>query len=512
MLEEALASVISQDFAGVVEIIVVDDNSQDGTSEIVKRYTNVHLISLKQNVGVYAARNRALLVAKGKYIAFLDSDDLWETNYLKTQIAALAGKERCFCASALVAWDTVTDQKKIRLQKPNLVKFTSLIHQLLCEGSFIITLSSVVFPQQVFDEIGLFDETYRVGGDNDLYTRCLLAGYQLIFTELPLVIYRKHDKGKLTDPKNLELRKKGRIERLNKYPLIEKCVGKGSRRRIRAEIHASFASQYFKTKHFLRWLISSLESAYNASPVYALSNMKNDITEGAIWSRFWLQFAGLGYFGRSATYLATWFVPPDKERRHLASYNSKGYIAPSATIHHPNLKIGANVFIGERVAIQANNSGSVELGNRVRLHNDICIETGDGGSLKIGSDTYIQPRCQFSVYKAPIQIGCRVRIAANCAFYPYDHGLALGEVIRKQPLQTKGGITIDDDARLGLGVIVLDGVRIGKGAVVGAGAVVTHDVPDGAKITVEVPARVVNMRSSLAGGREVDPACWSEMQ
>lgn len=216
-----------------------------------------------------------------------------------------------------------------------------------------------------------------------------------------------------------------------------------------------------------------------------------------IWSLFWMRFAGLGYFGRIATHLATWFAPPYKERRRLARYNSRGYVAPSATIHHPNLQLCANVFIGDRVVIfQDTNGGVVELAERVHLHHDTCIQTGDGGSLKIGSDTHIQPRCQFSAYKAPIHIGSGVQIAPNCAFYPYAHGIAPGEPIRKQPLQTKGGITIDDDAWLGFGVIVLDGVRIGKGAVIGAGAVVTHDVPDGA-IAAGVPARVINTRSNL---------------
>lgn len=217
-----------------------------------------------------------------------------------------------------------------------------------------------------------------------------------------------------------------------------------------------------------------------------------------VWSLFWMQLAGLSYFGRIATWLATWFAPPYKERRRLARYNSKGYIAPSATIYHSQMQLGAHIFIGDRVVIfQDTNGGSVELAERVHIYGDTCIQTGDGGSLKIGTDTHIQPRCQFSAYKASIHIGCGVQIAPNCAFYPYDHGIAPNEPIKQQPLQTKGGIFIDDDAWLGYGVIVLDGVRIGKGAVVGAGAVVTQNVPDGA-IAVGVPARVVNLRSNLA--------------
>jgi 2-polyprenyl-3-methyl-5-hydroxy-6-metoxy-1,4-benzoquinol methylase len=66
----------------------------------------------------------------------------------------------------------------------------------------------------------------------------------------------------------------------------------------------------------------------------------------------------------------------------------------------------------------------------------------------------------------------------------------------QQPPQTKGGIVIDDGVWLGFGVIVLDGVRIGKGAVIGAGAVVTHDIPDGA-IAVGNPAQVIKMRNDI---------------
>jgi len=77
------------------------------------------------------------------------------------------------------------------------------------------------------------------------------------------------------------------------------------------------------------------------------------------------------------------------------------------------------------------------------------------------------------------------------------HGIVAGKPIKKQPLQTKGGILIDDDALLSVGVIVLDGVRIGKGAVIGAGSVVTTNIPDNA-VAVGVPARVIKIRNKDA--------------
>jgi len=215
------------------------------------------------------------------------------------------------------------------------------------------------------------------------------------------------------------------------------------------------------------------------------------------WTRFWLVRGGLSSFGRMAFRMASWFAPPHKAGPSLAMITARGYIDPSATIFHPRLHLGANVFIGDRVLIFCdNNGGPVEIGDRVRIFRDTIIDTGLGGSLRIGADTSIHPRCQFNSYMAPIQIGRGVLLAANCAFYPHDHGFSPGQPIFEQPVQTKGPIVVDDFAWIGTGVIVLGGVRIGKDAVIGAGAVVTKDVPDGA-IAVGVPARVVKMRSDL---------------
>lgn len=216
------------------------------------------------------------------------------------------------------------------------------------------------------------------------------------------------------------------------------------------------------------------------------------------WTRFWMRFAGLNGWRRIATCLATWFAEPHKARVYLSRMNPKGYVAPSVTIYHSDLRLGANVFIDERVVIfQRKGGGPIELGDRVCIYRDTIIETGYSGSLTIDAEASIHPRCQINAYKVPVRIGRGVMIGPGCAFYPYDHGVAPDQPIREQPLQSKGSIVIGDEAWLGFGVIVLGGVRIGEGAVIGAGSVVTQDVPDGA-IAMGVPARVVKMRSDLA--------------
>ena len=208
-----------------------------------------------------------------------------------------------------------------------------------------------------------------------------------------------------------------------------------------------------------------------------------------------MRYAGPGFCGRTSSRLAALFVPPYYGRCFLARLNQNGYISPSAEIHHSKVVYGKNVFIGDRVVIfgQADDE-AIELGDGVHLYGDTYIETGQGGTVKFGRDTHILPNCQFSAYKGSIEIGSDVQIAPGCAFYPYDHGTLPGDLMRRQPLITKGDITIEDDVWLGFGVIVLSGVRIGRGAVIGAGSVVTKNIPDGA-IAAGMPARVLRMRN-----------------
>jgi len=209
-----------------------------------------------------------------------------------------------------------------------------------------------------------------------------------------------------------------------------------------------------------------------------------------------MRLSGIRYCRRIATRIALLGALPHFQRHSLARLAPCGFISTKATLFGDRIRLGSNVFIDDRVLIYQDppDCGPVEISDRVKLHADTHIEVGPEGGVYIGAGTSIHRGCQIEAYKAPIHIGRRVEIAPRCAFQSFDHGTAPERPIGEQPLTTKGPIVIEDDVWLGHGVIVLSGVRIGEGAVIGAGSVVTRDVPAGA-IAVGVPARVVRMRA-----------------
>ena len=209
--------------------------------------------------------------------------------------------------------------------------------------------------------------------------------------------------------------------------------------------------------------------------------------------------AGRGLAGRAATRLAALFAPPYMARHYLARLTENPYIDPDAVIHHADLQLGPHVFIADRVIVyQAADGGPIMLDEGAHVMRDSVLETGQGGSIRIGADTFLHPRCQVMAYKGDVVIGEHTSIAPGCAFYAYNHGMKPGELLKKQPLETRGGIRVEDGVWLGFGVMVLDGVTIGEGAVVGAHAVVTADIPANA-IAAGNPARVIRSREATDG-------------
>jgi len=212
-----------------------------------------------------------------------------------------------------------------------------------------------------------------------------------------------------------------------------------------------------------------------------------------------MEFSPVPLLGRLVVWLAEALVGPYKDRRILARVGNKPYISPRAQIKCPRLYLGRGCFIDDEVTIYAHSDGGdVRLGDRVHLYRGTIIEVGAGGSVHIGADTHVQAGCNLKGFLGSVTIGRNVQIAPNCGFSPYEHNFEdRSAAIKSQGIRSAGDIVLEDDVWLGLGVAVLEGVRIGKGAVIGAGAVVTKDIPAYA-IAVGVPARVIRVRGEVS--------------
>ena len=140
----------------------------------------------------------------------------------------------------------------------------------------------------------------------------------------------------------------------------------------------------------------------------------------------------------------------------------------------------------------------ITLGDRVLIGQCTRLGALDGAKLTIGDDCEITGGSSFFARTEGIEIGRGVLMAWNVQIYDAQHETAAADrPIRDQGLARGGKVRICDGAWLGANVVVLQGVTIGRNAVVGANSVVTADIPDFAT-AAGVPARVIRERADAA--------------
>lgn len=146
-ITETLESVIAQTYTNW-EMIVVDDRSSDNTCQIVEvfalRHKGIRLIALKENAGVSNARNIGIMEAKGKYIAFLDSDDIWLKDKLSRQVSYM---EKELLPLTFCAYKRINEQGKVisgQIPVPATVDYRALLAHNVVIFSTSMMLKSVV--------------------------------------------------------------------------------------------------------------------------------------------------------------------------------------------------------------------------------------------------------------------------------------------------------------------------------------------------------------------------------
>ena len=183
-VKDAIDSVLKQTYRDF-KLWVVDDGSTDGTGESLRVFGNKVKYISQDNSGVSAARNLGLRVSRGKYVAFLDSDDLWEPRKLEIQVRWMEANPQF----PLSYTDEVWIRRGIRVNpKKRHAKYSGWIFE-KCLPLCIISPSSVLMKRALFEEIGGFDETLPVCEDYDFWLR-LTCRYPVLFIDKKLIVKR----------------------------------------------------------------------------------------------------------------------------------------------------------------------------------------------------------------------------------------------------------------------------------------------------------------------------------
>lgn len=233
MLREALSSVAAQRGSSF-EVLVVDDGSTDGTwqdlsgHDLSAHFADIRAVRTERR-GPAAARNRGIALARGRLIAFLDSDDLWMPEKLARQSLFMRNNPDCLISQTGETWmrdgRSVNPGQRHR-KRPGDIFIDSL-------RTCLISPSAAILRRELLDEVGGFDEDMAACEDYDLWLR-ILARHEVGLLDEPLTVRRAGHPGQLSA--TVAALDRFRILALAK--LLADASLKAARRRAAAEVMA----------------------------------------------------------------------------------------------------------------------------------------------------------------------------------------------------------------------------------------------------------------------------------
>lgn len=190
-LSEAIQSVLDQDLflnnrkSPGFEFWVIDDGSTDETQEVVRSFGPQVKYFYQRHRGVSAARNQGLRLSSGEFVAFLDSDDLWMTNKMRTQMSFLTAYPKKVACYTEEVW--MRDGKFVNPKRKHRKHSGWIFDKVL--PICLLSLSSALFRRDVFDVVGNFDENLPACEDYDLGIR-LAHRFPVHLIDTPLIVKR----------------------------------------------------------------------------------------------------------------------------------------------------------------------------------------------------------------------------------------------------------------------------------------------------------------------------------
>lgn len=183
-IRACLASATSQTISNI-EIIVIDDGSTDNSASIVKSLTDSRVAyHYQSNAGGAAARNKGIGLARGAYIAFLDSDDVFLQAHLEKALPFLSGESTCYFSKV-----RVNRGSGVFFDKPSRGPGADedLSEYLFCAGGFIPTITLIV--PSVLAKATLYTDSLKYGQDKDFALRLAKNGAFFVFHNIVTAIW-----------------------------------------------------------------------------------------------------------------------------------------------------------------------------------------------------------------------------------------------------------------------------------------------------------------------------------
>ncbi len=141
---EAIQSVLAQSVP--LELIIIEDSSGDGTGDVIRSFLRderIIYICNEKNVGVAASRNKGMELARGKYIAFLDSDDYWTPDKLERQVAFMEDGAKVLSSTGRELIDEMGDSTGKIIGIPEVIEYKDLLKGNVLNTSGVMVLASV---------------------------------------------------------------------------------------------------------------------------------------------------------------------------------------------------------------------------------------------------------------------------------------------------------------------------------------------------------------------------------
>ncbi len=487
-LKEAMDSMLSQTFKDF-ELIVLNDCSPDNADEILDTYNDTRIVRYKgeRNMGLSNVLNAGMDMARGKYIARMDSDDISLPNRLEVQVKYMEKHpdiDLCSCGMKMFG---AKDDVWIRDADPEKVKVTALFFSPVLHASSI-------WKKESFDKHGLrFRQEMVPAEDYDMWCRALSKGLKLINIPNCLYLYR--------------IRPDQATQNTQKTSAKEYEVKKDFLKNIFPSAHEEEIESIARLQHLsdpreFSEISELLTSLNNKSDFFDKGTLKTTLGKRLqtlsgkpVSMKGKLKSLGLDKFiiknFRRINKIGT--LRLRKHNHNKIGFSAIAYkganvsLAPSSCICVNSGRLTLNAkwdkadpfkslfFMADESRLEVNGSFDIYSGAKIYINK--------GATLRLGSG-YINHNLNLSCFES-ITVGRGCVISENVTLRDSDdHTIAGSTKPITQP------IVIGDHVWIGMNVTILKGVTIGSGAIIAAGAVVTKDVPENALVG-GVPAKVI---------------------